>query len=314
MTWESSSSDELAALVARLLDELSPVELEDVRVFLGSPSRFGLASGREVVNLADAHARLRAGWLLELLEAERLNSWMQPIFRSSDGALDGHEFLLRGMDEAGRVVSPAPMFDVARRADLLFQLDLAARKSAIRTAARHGVQGCIFINFTPNAVYDPAFCLRATVELVEEAGLTPERVVFEITEGDREHDTDHLRNILRFYRSRGFRVALDDVGAGFASLNRIHELQPDIIKIDMALVRDADTDPFKRTLARKLVESAQELGIDSVAEGIETEGERRLFAELGVTWLQGWYLGRPSAEPWKGTGCASAGKPELVSA
>ncbi|TVR04711.1 MAG: EAL domain-containing protein [Deltaproteobacteria bacterium] len=299
LTWATTDADALAGFVDRLVAELSPIEAADVRIFLGPPDTFGIAHGRHVTSLPDAHARLRADWLLDLLEGQRLVSWMQPLFLAADSTLDGYEFLLRGLDADGGIIAPGPMFDVARRADLLFQLDLAARRTAIRTAAEQGIAERIFINFTPNAIYDPAFCLRATVQLVEEAGLSPDRVIFEITEGDHEHDTDHLRAILRFYRSRGFRVALDDVGAGFATLNRLHELQPDIVKIDMAIVRGADGDPFKRTIARKLIETAQELDIQTVAEGIETEGERRYFAELGTTWLQGWHLARPAPTPWK---------------
>ncbi len=96
---------------------------------------------------------------------------------------------------------------------MLFQVDLAARLSAIQEAVRHGVEDNLFINFTPNAIYDPKFCLRSTVRSVDEASLDHGRIVFEVTETEQAGDVEHLRNIVDYYRERGFRVALDDMGS-----------------------------------------------------------------------------------------------------
>lgn len=278
-------------LLAALVQGLGTVEAHGVHVFLGDPDRFGIGDGRAVVPLPDAHARLRADDLIDMMQSDRLRSWMQPIARAADLEMVGAEMLLRGLDADGALVPPLELLDIARRSDLLFQLDLAARRCAIETAAAHCPTGLIFINFTPAAIYDPAFCLRTTVALVEKVGLRPEQVVFEITESEREPDTAHLLRILEFYRSRGFRSALDDVGAGFASLSRLHGLRPDIIKLDLSLVRNADADPVKRVLSRKLVETARELGISTLAEGIEAEAELRFFQDLGVDWVQGNLIG-----------------------
>lgn len=290
-----------AAPVQRLLDGLmrglSAVEAQGVHVFLGDPDRFGIADGRAVVPLPDAHARLRSDDLIDMMQEGRLRSWMQPIARASDLERIGAEMLLRGVGLNGEVLPPLELLEIARRSDLLFQLDLAARRCAIETAAVHCPGGLVFINFTPSAVYDPAFCLRTTVALVDEVGLRPEQVVFEITESEQEPDTAHLLRILEFYRSRGFRAALDDVGAGFASLSRLHGLRPDIIKLDLSLVRHADADPVKRVLSRKLVETAQELGISTLAEGIESEAELRFFCDLGVDWVQGNRIGCAAPPP-----------------
>ena len=116
---------------------------------------------------------------------------------------------------------------------MLFQLDLAARLSAVREAMRHGIEDNLFINFTPASVYDPKFCLRSTVQSVDEAPLDPERVVFEVTETERAGDVEHLRNTVDYYREQGYRVALGDMGSEYSSLNLIHRLRPDFIKLDM---------------------------------------------------------------------------------
>ena len=147
------------------------------------------------------------------------------------------------MDPEGGLVSPGRIFGAAKSARMLFQTDLAARRTAIREAVRQGVEGNLFINFTPAAIYDPRFCLRSTVEAVDGAGISPERIVFEVTETEETRDVDHLRNIVAFYREKGFRVALDDLGSGYSSLNMIHRLRPDFVKLDMQLVRGVDTDP-----------------------------------------------------------------------
>jgi EAL domain-containing protein (putative c-di-GMP-specific phosphodiesterase class I) len=110
-------------------------------------------------------------------------------------------------------------------------------------------------------------------------------------------DPGYLLEILRQYRQAGFRVALDDLGSGFSSLNLLHALRPDFVKLDMALVRDVDSDPFKATLASKIIEAARDLNMGVVAEGIETEAEFRWMRENGATLLQGFYLARPHAVP-----------------
>lgn len=156
---------------------------------------------------------------------------------------------------------------------------------------RHGVEGNLFINFTPAAVYDPVFCLRSTVEAVEAAGISPERIVFEVTETEEAKDVDHLKNIAAFYREKGFRVALDDVGSGYSSLNMIHRLRPDFIKLDMQLVRGVDQDPYKALVAGKVLEMARGLGVETIVEGVETEGELAWAREQGATFA------RPQSPP-----------------
>jgi EAL domain-containing protein (putative c-di-GMP-specific phosphodiesterase class I) len=189
------------------------------------------------------------------------------------------------------------MFDVARSAGLLFNLDRAARLKAIEEASRFGVETNVFINFNPTSIYDPVYCLRSTVDAVERSGITADRIVFEVTESEEIRDTGQLLDILAFYRRAGFRVALDDLGAGYSSLNLLTELRPDFVKLDMTLVQGVDKDPYKATIAAKLLELAASLGVSTIAEGVETQEQWRWLLANGADYVQGYYFAKPASPP-----------------
>lgn len=194
-------------------------------------------------------------------------------------------------------MAPARLFGAARDAGLLFQLDLAARRSAIDGAHRHAIRERLFVNFTPTAIYDPATCLRSTARAVSQAGLVSDYVIFEVVESEKTTDTKHLRAILDRYRADGFKVALDDVGAGYSSLNLIHQLRPDFIKLDMELTRGVHADPFKALVAAKVLEIAQELSIQTVVEGVEVVEELACAQAHGATYAQSYLFARPQPKP-----------------
>ncbi len=286
--------------IAEALEQaLSQIERDDTRALLCAegvaPSPTDLA---RVEPLSRLVMRVRSGWLLGVLADERLVTHFQPIVHAaSPDAVYGHEALLRGESPTGDLIPPGRLFETARGAGLLFQLDLAARRAAIAGAARHGLPGALFVNFAPTAIYDPASCLRTTVAAIDAAGIAREQVVFEIVETERAHDPTHLRRILDYYRGAGFRVALDDVGSGYSSLNLIHLLRPDILKLDMELVRNVHADPYKARIAANLLDVANALGIEALAEGIETEEELAWVQAHGATYAQGYLIARPSAAP-----------------
>ena len=295
---------ETPALLERLLHalahRLSAIEQRDTKCLLlrdsdGPPS---IQQLMQMETLAGLVARFNGRWLIELLREERLISHFQPIVpANAPHQVFAYEMLLRGIDEQGELVFPGRIFSVARAADLLFQVDRAARISAIRQAHRHSVEAHLFINFVPTAIYDPEFCLRSTVHEIEQAGISAERVVFEVVESEQVHDVAHLGRIMHFYRERGFRLALDDVGAGYSSLTLLPELRPDFIKLDMGLVRGVDHDPYRATIAQKLLELAHSLGVRTVAEGVETRGEYDWLVEHGADLVQGWLFARPGTPP-----------------
>lgn len=286
------------ACLAELDRGLSSAEARDTKALFvpGRRGEPGLHDLPRVADLAALIARARGRWLIDLLAERRLRTVFQPILDGRDGVTPfAVECLLRGVDHDGREVAPGRMFAAARDGDLLFHLDREARVAAVRGAAATGWRGAIFINFTPSALYDPAACLRTTLRAVHETGLRPERIVFEVVETDRIDDVGHLGRILEFYRAKGFRVALDDLGAGYSSLNLVPRLRPDFIKIDRELVSGVDGDPYKRAVVRTIVNLARGLNIRVIAEGVERAEEFARLREDGVDYVQGFLFAPPSA-------------------
>jgi EAL domain-containing protein (putative c-di-GMP-specific phosphodiesterase class I) len=152
------------------------------------------------------------------------------------------------------------------------------------------------INFMPNAVYDPLHCIQTTLAASRRTGFPIDRIIFEVSEAERITRQDRLVEILNEYRGFGFRTAIDDFGAGFAGLSLLANFQPDIIKLDMELVRGIDDSGARRAIVRSMVELFVALGIEVIAEGVETAGERDTLAELGVTLMQGYLFARPGFE------------------
>ena len=254
--------------------------------------------------LALSVTQLKNAWITELLTQHRLFSAFQPIVHTAEGrsvGIFGHECLLRGYDTDGTFISPVHIFESARAADLLTQLDHAARRSSIECAAARGLRDKIFINFYPNTIYDPVHCLRSTLDLIDEKGLPRDQIVFEVVESEQIVDTAHLRRILDFYRSEGFSVALDDVGAGFNSLRLLSEVRPDFIKIDMDLIRNVHRDSWKAIITSHLIEVAHELSLPIIAEGIECIEESQWLEERRVQYQQGYLHGRPEPRPLPST-------------
>ena len=289
----------LKRLSALLLDNLSETEIRDCKALLVEKgAAFGLGMLSRMQDLATLVATVRGEWLLDMMREDRLAVHFQPIVSvSNPGEVFAYECLLRGLEEEGALVSPGPMFEAARGAGLLFNLDRAARVKAIGEASGLGLESNIFINFNPASIYDPAYCLRSTMGAIERSDLSPDRIVFEITESEYVRDDRHLRNILSFCHKSGFKIALDDLGAGYSSLNLLAALRPDFVKLDACLIQDVDHDPYRAAIASKLLELAKDLGVSVIAEGVETEEQWRWLSDNGADLAQGYLFARPAFPP-----------------
>ncbi|HEY9898222.1 MAG TPA: EAL domain-containing protein [Pantanalinema sp.] len=278
---------------------LRPEIQEEVRaLFLTGSDEPVFTDFARVTSLKDLITRSLSGWLLDLLLEERLTSHFQPIVHAADTSnIFAHEALMRGIEPDGRLAFPNQILALARRADLIDQLDLLARRTAIREARRYGIDRHVFINFNPGGIDDPAVSLRSTVQAVDEAQIPREHVVFELVESDHTRDLAHLKAIVSYWRDAGFSVALDDLGAGHSTLNLLHQLRPDYVKLDMALIRDVHLDPYKALITGKILEIAQQLGIQTVAEGVEVIEELEWIREHGATFVQGYLIARPTLPP-----------------
>lgn len=152
------------------------------------------------------------------------------------------------------------------------------------------------INFLPNAVYQPATCIRATLAAARRFGFPLERIIFEITEREELVDKEHLKGIIHEYQRQSFKTAIDDFGAGYSGLNLLAEFQPDIIKLDMSLVRNIDTHPVRQAIVQGILGVCQALDIEVIAEGIESVGEMLHLQRSGVYLFQGYLFARPLFE------------------
>jgi EAL domain-containing protein (putative c-di-GMP-specific phosphodiesterase class I) len=152
------------------------------------------------------------------------------------------------------------------------------------------------INFMPNAVYEPATCIRLTLAAARKVGFAVDRLIFELTESERIRDPAHALRIIRDYRERGFLTAIDDFGAGYSGLNLLADFQPHIVKLNMALTRDIDRDPVRRAIVAGVIGTCKALDCRIIAEGVERAGELDTLREMGIGLFQAYLLARPGLE------------------
>lgn len=216
----------------------------------------------------------------------------QPIVDLVTGRTWAYEALVRGIagEGAGAILDRVS-------ADLIYGFDQACRVRAVEMAGALFTPGDdvkLSINFMPNAVYEPNACIRATLAAAARVGFDKQNLMFEFTENERMRDVAHVRRIIAAYRAQGFTTAIDDFGAGYAGLGLLAELSPDVIKLDMALIRGIDDSAVKRSIVRAVVGLCADLGILPVAEGIETPGELAALRMLGVRLCQGYLIAHPA--------------------
>ena len=217
----------------------------------------------------------------------------QPIVDVSTETVFAYEALVRGQDGGGAGSVLAQVSPENR-----YAFDQLCRTTAIEWASNLDLTAdgaSLSINFLPNAVYEPRACIRATLAAAMRTSFPVSRIIFEFTENEAM-DIDHILNILRSYRAMGFKTAIDDFGAGFAGLGLLSKFQPDIVKLDMALIRGIDIDRVKRVIVSNTLNMLRDLGVEPVCEGVETLGEYAVLRDLGVSLMQGYLLGRPMIE------------------
>jgi EAL domain-containing protein (putative c-di-GMP-specific phosphodiesterase class I) len=220
----------------------------------------------------------------------------QPILDTKSASVWGYEALIRGIHGEG-AASILNRVQPAQR----YKFDQACRVKAIELASRlfpapEGQPPRLSINFLPGAVYEPAACLRATLAAARKHDFPREAIMFEFTENEMVRDTRHLQNIISEYRRQGFVTAIDDFGAGYAGLGLLADFQPDLIKLDMELIRGIDTSKARQAIVAGVMHIARELEIEVLAEGVETEAEFVVLKAAGVTLFQGYWFAKPGFE------------------
>lgn len=223
----------------------------------------------------------------------RFSMAFQPIVDIISGTTFAHEALVRGTKGEG-AYSIMSAVDPTNR----YTFDQRCRVMAIKMAAKLGLANdgaFLSINFMPNAVYEPRACIRLTLDAAKTTGFPLDRIIFEFTENEKL-DTAHILNILKTYKAIGFKTAIDDFGAGHAGMLLLSKFQPDIVKIDMELVRGIDGCSVKRSILRHMLRLLGDLGITALCEGIETWQELNVLRDMGVRLIQGYVIARPAFE------------------
>ena len=212
----------------------------------------------------------------------------QPIVNTTTKEVFAQEALVRGINQ-----EPAGVILARINDDNRYRFDQACRVKAVQLGAKLNIESFVSINFLPNAVYRPELCIRTTLEAAETFGFPVDRIIFEITEGEKIEDHGHLREIVQYYRQQGFLTAIDDFGAGYSGLNLLAEFQTDLVKLDMGLIRHIDQNKGRQAIVKGIIQVCKELDIKVIAEGVETYEELSILQSFGVELFQGYYFAKP---------------------
>jgi blue light- and temperature-responsive anti-repressor len=213
----------------------------------------------------------------------------QPIVDIASGDAIAYEALIRGT--AGE---PAEVVLSRYPGEHLLQLDHDARLAAIQLAASLHLQVGLSLNFSPAVLDQIPDSLGSTIAIARASGMRPEQLILEVTEGSAIGNPAAFAELVNAYRSEGIRLAIDDFGAGYAGLNLLAEFQPDIVKIDMGLVRDINSKGPRQAIVRAVVQACTDLGLEVLAEGVESREELNWLAQRGIQLFQGFLFGRPA--------------------
>ena len=243
--------------------------------------------------------RAQHDWVRDALDDNWLFSLFHPIVQADSGVVFAYEALIRAKNpHTEETIGAWPLINASVKLNIEHVFDQRARQTAIRNAAALQIPRMrLFINFMPNTIYDPEVCLRTTMEAVEECGMNLSDLVFEVVETEHIPDLKRLHKILDYYRSRGAGTAVDDMGAGFSSLEYLTALRPDFVKLDRDLVVQAEHKASARQSMDIIIAQAGQLGIKVIAEGIETEEQMQMCRGAGVDFMQGFLFGQPANPP-----------------
>ncbi|EKE84542.1 GGDEF domain-containing protein [Idiomarina xiamenensis] len=234
--------------------------------------------------------------LRTLIEKRTLEPLFQPIIDTFAGKIIGHEALIRG-PKGHSLEFPNDLFRVAAEHHMLSELELACRDASLRRYQALAMPGRLFLNVNPNVLLEKHHPQGSTLKMAEQLGIAPEKIVIELSEQYPVQDAKLLQYAIERYRDEGFAIAIDDLGSGYSGLKLWSELKPDYVKIDRYFISNIHQDPVKREFVQSIVALGRNMQSRVVAEGIESEDELQQLHALGVHYCQGFYLGRPAAQP-----------------
>jgi EAL domain-containing protein (putative c-di-GMP-specific phosphodiesterase class I)/GGDEF domain-containing protein/predicted transcriptional regulator len=234
--------------------------------------------------------------IINILDGKLLTPHFQPIVSLTQKKILGYEALIRGPSDSA-LHSPFNLFTTAEQFNLSTRLEFLCREITIQRYADLGIKEKLFINASPLVLLQPEFKKGETLRLLDQYGVNPRSVIIELTEHKPADNYEIMRASAKHYRSMGFEIALDDLGAGYSGLRLWAELLPEYVKIDKHFINGLHDDPIKLNFVRSIQSMATSLNCSVIAEGIETEEEFKAIEKLGIAHAQGYYFARPTAIP-----------------
>lgn len=229
----------------------------------------------------------------KIITSEDIITVFQPIVCLKDGEIIGYEALSRG-PENSPLHNPEKLFETAEASNRIWDLESLCRKKAIEKSGNMSKDKFLFLNVDPMIFKDEKFRKGFTKEFLSKHNMSPDTIIFEITERTAIEDYKSFRTALDNYVNQGYKIAIDDTGAGYSGLKTLSKTKPHYIKIDMDIVRDIDKDSFKQALMKTFVTLSEATNMKLIAEGIETEEELSTLIDMGVYAGQGFFLQRPA--------------------
>lgn len=236
----------------------------------------------------------RAGQLETILDKKQLSTLFQIIFSLKDSKVYGYEALARGPRKS-ELHEPVALFAYAFKKGHLQALDKISSTLALSRFKRAKRPEKIFINLSPDTITSFAYEMETLLILGEAQGVSPEKIVIEITEHFPSEDFSRLISALDKYRAMGVEVAIDDFGAGYSGMRQWLDIEPDYIKLDGHFVRNVNEDNKKRLFMESVKSLTDKLGCKLIVEGIETREEFGFVSGLGVDLVQGYFIGYPQS-------------------
>jgi EAL domain-containing protein (putative c-di-GMP-specific phosphodiesterase class I) len=222
----------------------------------------------------------------------------QPVVVDSTGGLDAVEALLRWHHPVRGRVAPSDFIPIAEQSGAIRKIGIWVLRTAAEQVAawRRTVPGCahlrLAVNLSPRQLVDPNL-INVVAEALMHSQLPATALVLEVTESMLLDDIDHARQQLGRLRALGIRIAIDDFGTGYSSLSYLSTLPVDELKIDQSFVRNIEDNAGSRGLVKAIIDMAHTLGLTTVAEGVEEQGQRAILSELGCARAQGYLFARP---------------------
>ncbi len=250
----------------------------------------GIKEAEEMAsNYEKVDKQYKISLLRRIIDTKDIKVVFQPIVDIARKEIIGYEALSRGPHNT-EMENPEILFNIATEGDLVWELERVCREKALSYTNKMEKHQLLFLNNEPEVIYDPRF---RSLEILRRTHTPPDRIVLEITERTAIKDFSAFVKAIKYFRSVGFKISIDDAGSGYASLKSIALLSPDFIKFDINLIRNIDSSLIKQNIVELLIQLAPKINAKIIAEGVETREELQTIQKMGVKYVQGFYFAHP---------------------